>query len=71
MIVPFENCRPIPRNKVDRYLGEGDLCLRDRQKRICAWAVGVSNDEWETLKKWHPDWHESVGYYNVKKRRVI
>ena len=66
MITPFANCRPIPKYPVDRYSGEGDHCLRDREKRICAWAVGYSDEDWNNLKAKHPDWHESVGYFDVK-----
>ena len=71
MIIPFENCRQIPRDPIDRYLGEGDRCLRDKEKRICAWAVGWPDEDWERIKKEHPDWYESVGYYNVKKGIII
>lgn len=71
MITPFANCRPIPKYPVDRYSGEGDHCLRDRKKRICAWAVGYSDEDWNDLKAKHPDWHESVGYYDVKKGMVV
>lgn len=66
MITPFENCRSIPKNPIDRYLGEGDRCLRDREKRICACGAGYSDDAWDELKAKHPDWHESVGYYDTK-----
>ena len=68
---PFEGCRNIPRHESERFLGEGERCLRDRDKRIRAWAVGYSREEWELLKRWNPDWHESVGYYNVKKGRIV
>ena len=67
MIIPFKNCRNIPKNPIDRIPGEGDRVLRDRQKRICAWYVGTSDEDWERLKKENPNWHESIAYYDVKK----
>lgn len=70
MITPFANCRSIPKYAADRYSGEGDRCLRDREKRICAWAAGYSDEDWEALKAKHPGWHESVGYYDEKESIV-
>ena len=61
----FMNCRPVPRNAFDRYSGEGDPCLRDTEHRICAWRAGYSDEDWEALKRNNPNWHESVGYYDV------
>lgn len=71
MIIPFANCRPIPHYASDRVLGEGDAVLRNREKRICAWRTGYSDEDWERLKANNPNWHESVAYYDTRKEMII
>ena len=65
-MISFENCRSVPKDPTDRYLGEGERCLRDKEKRICAWNVGYRDEDWEIIKANHPDWFESIGYYDMK-----
>ena len=71
MIVSFNNCRNIPKDPMDRALGEGDRCARDKENRICAWNVGYSDEDWNDLLKRNPDWHESVAYYDVVRGGLI
>lgn len=51
--------------KID-YTAKGDRVLRDTENRICVWGAGYTDEDWEMLKAKHPEWHESVAYYDVR-----
>lgn len=69
--IDFSNCREVPKNINNRFLGEGDVVLRDKDtRRICAWVVGTED---EVLKKMMDSGrvYRSVGYYDLKEGIVI
>ena len=63
--------RSVPKNACDRYLGEGDRCIRDKYGRIIAWSVGMTDEDWNEMLKTNLGSYESVGMYDTEKGMVI
>lgn len=63
MMNDFCNCRNVPKNPWDRYIGEGDRVLRDKENRICYFYEGTEDAVWNRLKE-DSTLHEDVARYD-------
>ena len=63
--------RNIPKYPGDRYLGEGDPCIRDPEGRIIAWSAGWSNEDFTDILKANHGSYESVGRYDTERGMIV
>lgn len=68
-----EDCmiRSVPRNPIDRMVGEGDRVLRDKYGRIFAWEVGTEKETWDRLLKENTGSYESIAMYDTEKGMIV
>lgn len=63
--------RSVPRNPIDRMVGEGDRVLRDKYGRIFAWEVGTEKETWDRLLKENTGSYESIAMYDTEKEMIV
>ena len=63
--------RSVPKDPLDRYLGEGDRCIRDKYGRIIAWSAGMTEEQWDKILKVNHNSYESIGMYDTEKGMVV
>ena len=65
------NIRPIPKEPCNRYIGEGDIVLRDKNGRIMAWKSGYDDDSWKKLQKCNKGSYNSIARYDLDSQSIV
>lgn len=63
--------RTVPRNPIDRYIGEGDRCIRDKHGKIIAWSAGTSEEDLQRILEENRNSYESIGMYDTERRMIV